>query len=85
MSRYPPVVYEAVPLDGETPKEATARRGRNRVSREAARVWNSARCRCGEVQGHVSHNVNPEDRWEGPDYYAGMTLHEFWPAGLEKR
>jgi hypothetical protein len=79
MSRYPTVVYEAVPLDGETKDEAKSRRWRNRLSREQAEAWRSTRCRCGMAQSNIVHNVNPEDQIEGPAYYADKSLHEFEP------
>lgn len=66
------------PEFGETPQHARARRARNRTARYDYEVFVGQRCSlCGQTRSNVVHNVDPEDQFEGPDYYADMVLHEF--------
>lgn len=70
------------PAAGESPRDAAARRARNRAARTAWEAAASQECSvCGHAWINVWHNTQPEDQIEGADYYAGMRrgLHEFQP------
>ena len=66
------------PTSGESSRDATTRRWANRVDRDARDRYTDARCDvCGQVRHHVSHEMDPDNSPEGPEYHADFTHHPF--------